>query len=520
MTPASNAPATGAAHADASTRFLPLMLLLFVASGCAALIYQIVWFQVLQLVIGSSAISLAVLLGTFMGGMCIGSLLLTRYVARDQHPLVVYAKLEALIGIVGAVLIVLMPLVGRLYTAVDGGGPTSIALRAIVSMLLLLPPTILMGATLPAISRYVESTPKGVSWLGFFYGGNIVGAVIGCLTAGFYLLRVYDLTTAALAAVVLNLAVAAAAMALAKVATYSPPADAKDTDAKDADGTGIASWQPRGVYIAIGLSGLTALGAEVIWTRLLSLMFGATTYAFSVILAAFLIGLGIGSIAGSAIARDATNPRAVLGWTQLLLAFTTAWGAWLLSQGLPYWPVNASLAPSAWFNFQLDFARALFLMLPGAVLWGASFPIALAAATTRGADPGRTVGRVYAANTLGAIIGSLVVGIFVVPLAGTQGAQRMLIALSVVSAVVALVPLIRTAADGAVGNGTDPARASRARATPRTLGAGTVFTLGLSAFAALWLAYKVPPFDGSVASGLWSSASPEFTSVTVPVTGA
>src|SRR5436189_1637126 len=113
---------------------LPLMLILFLGSGCAALIYEIVWFQVLQLVIGSSAVSLAVLLGTFMGGMCAGSLLLAKVVSRERHPLGVVAWLEGLIGVCGAALIVLMPLVSGLYTAVDGGGQASIALRAIVSV--------------------------------------------------------------------------------------------------------------------------------------------------------------------------------------------------------------------------------------------------------------------------------------------------------------------------------------------------------------------------------------------------
>lgn len=494
-----------------STRFLPLMLLLFVGSGCAALIYEIVWFQMLQLVIGSSAISLAVLLGTFMGGMCIGSVMLTRYVSRGQHPLMVYAKLEALIGVIGAALIVLMPLVGRLYTAVDGGGPTSVVLRAIVSALLLLPPTILMGATLPAIARYVESTPKGVSWLGFFYGGNIAGAVIGCLTAGFYLLRVYDLATAALVAVTLNAIVAAAAVLLSKVATYTAPSEKSAVAGSDASSAaetdqgapqglrGILSWQPRGVYVVIALSGLTALGAEVIWTRLLSLMFGATTYAFSVILGVFLLGLGIGSVAGSAIARDSTNPRAALGWTQLALAFTTVWGGWLITHSLPYWPVNAYLAPTAWFNFQLDFARSLFLMLPGAILWGASFPLALAAATTRDADPGRTVGRVYAANTLGAIAGSLGVGIVLVPLAGTQGAQRALIVLSVISAFVALIPLIGSSATGDGKKRAAPGR------TP-ALGAGSVFALGICALAALWSTGKVGPVPAGLVA--WGRSLP------------
>ncbi|MBM4195163.1 MAG: SAM-dependent methyltransferase [Gemmatimonadetes bacterium] len=440
---------------SAPNRTLPLMLALFVGSGCAALIYEIVWFQVLQLVIGSSAISLAVLLGTFMGGMCIGSLVLAAHVNRAEHPLRVYAKLELFIGIIGAMLIVLMPLVGRLYTAVDGGGPSSVVFRALVSALLLLPPTILMGATLPAIARYVEATPKGVSWLGFFYGGNIVGAVIGCLGAGFWLLREFDLMTASLVAVALNLAVAMLAMVIAKRAPYTAPAAKPEAGGAEAakpglrasaaiaraEIVGVTGWQPRGVYIAIALSGMTALGAEVVWARLLSLLFGATTYAFSVILGVFLIGLGIGSVAGSAIAREAKSPRTALGFVQLMLALTTAWGAYLLAGDLPRWPINASLAPSAWFNFQLDFVRSLFTMLPGAILWGMSFPLALAAATSKSDDPGRVVGRVYAANTLGAIAGSVGMGVALVPFVGTQGAQRALIMLSVISGLIALVPL-------------------------------------------------------------------------------
>jgi spermidine synthase len=453
------------------------MLALFVGSGCAALIYEIVWFQVLQLVIGSSAVSLAVLLGTFMGGMCAGSLLLARYVGRDQHPLLVYAKLEGLIGLVGVALIVLMPLVGRLYTAVDGGGPASVALRAIVSILLLLPPTILMGATLPAIARFVEATPSGTAWLGFFYGGNIVGAVVGCLTAGFFLLRKYDLTTASLVAVMLNSLVAALATAIAKRAPYAAPAAEPEAAAP------AASWEPRGVYLAIALSGLTALGAEVVWTRLLSLLFGATTYAFSVILAVFLIGLGIGSVIGSAVARESRSPRALLGWLQLALAMTTAWGAWALARSLPHWPINVGLAPSARFNFQMDLVRSLYVILPGAILWGASFPVALAAASGGATDPGRTVGRVYAANTLGAIGGSLLTGLVFVPWIGTKGAQQVLIGISVVSGMLAIVPLLRPA----------PATGSAPAWRP---GAGTIVGVGTMAIAALYFmahVSSVPP---------------------------
>jgi spermidine synthase len=467
------------------------MLLLFIGSGCAALIYEIVWFQMLQLVVGSSAISLAVLLGTFMGGMCAGSLLLTRYVPPSEHPLRAYAKLEAMIGVLGAVLIVLMPLVGRLYTAVDGGGPASIVLRAAASVIVLLPPTILMGATLPALSRYVEVTPEGVEWLGFFYGGNIFGAVIGCLAAGFYLLPRYDLTTASLTAVALNALVAGGSFLLSRRAPYAGYSADSTKDARTAERKPDRA-QPqempaprvrRGVYIAIALSGLTALGAEVVWTRLLSLLFGATTYAFSIILAVFLIGLGIGSAIGSVIARNTANARATLGWMQLSLAFTTAYGAWMAAQQLPYWPVNPSLALSPWFNFQVDLARALFAILPGAMLWGASFPLAVAAAAQNGdansQDAGDTVGRVYAANTLGAIAGSLLTGLVCVPLLGTHGAERVLIIVSVISAAVALMPLFRS-----------------------PLRAGAMAAFGVLAAGSLWAAADVRPIPaGLVAWG-------------------
>src|SRR5581483_2537771 len=174
----------------------------------------------------------------------------------------------------------------------------------------LLPPTILMGATLPAIARWVETTPEGVSWLGFFYGGNIAGAVFGCLLAGFYLLRVHDMSVATYVAVAIDVVVALTSLALARVTRYdAPPEDVPDEDTKRAL-IPAGTWP---VYVAIGLSGATALAAEAVWTWLLSLLLGATTYTFSLILAAFLIGLGIGSSVGSMMARTMRNPRVALG---------------------------------------------------------------------------------------------------------------------------------------------------------------------------------------------------------------
>src|SRR2546425_1095269 len=202
-------------RANRLPRVLPALLLLFICSGCAALIYEVVWFQLLELVIGVSAVSMGVLLGTFMGGMCLGSLALPRWIPSRVHPLRVYAALELGIGAFGLLLLFGIPLLGGAYTAWAGTGVAGILLRGLAAGICLLPPTLLMGATLPAIARWVEATPEGVSWLGFFYGGNIGGAGVGSLLAGVYLLRGYDTTVATLVAFCLDVAGAALGVILA-----------------------------------------------------------------------------------------------------------------------------------------------------------------------------------------------------------------------------------------------------------------------------------------------------------------
>ncbi len=417
-----------------TARLLPLVLL-FVGSGAAALIYEIVWFQMLSLVIGSSAISLGVLLATFMGGMCLGSLALPHLVPADRHPLRVYAMIEGTIGVLGLVVLFALPWVGGLYVAIGGGGFGGLLVRAAFSAVCLLPPTALMGATLPAIARWVRATPRGVSWLGFFYGGNIAGAVFGCLLAGFYLLRVHDIMVATYVAAALNLLVAGAAFLLSTRASHAAPPQPAATSTS----LSPAAWT---VLVTIALSGFTALGAEVVWTRNLSLILGGTVYTFSLILAAFLVGLGIGSGAGSFLASTIRSPRVALGWCQLLVMAGLAWAAVALSRSLPYWPTNPALAISPWFNFQIDLARCLWTVLPGAILWGASFPLALAAVATPEQDSGHLVGRVYAANTVGAILGSIAVSLFFIGSIGTQAAQQLLIVLAAVSALIVLLPAI------------------------------------------------------------------------------
>jgi spermidine synthase len=429
----------------ASRRYLPALLILFVGSGCAALIYEIVWFQLLELIIGSSAVSLGVLLGTFMGGMCLGSIVLPRLISARHHPLRVYAFLELGIGLIGLLALFGIPLINSVYSAWAGQGIIGILFRSVIAGICLLPPTILMGATLPAISRWLETTPQGVSWLGFFYGGNIAGAVLGSVLAGFYLLRMFDSAVATYVAVAVNVAVALLGLVIARTTPYTPQ-ESDGMVAQRAPGAGL-------VYVAIALSGMTALAAEVVWTRILSLLFGATVYTFSLILAAFLVGLGIGSSLGSAMARNLARPRVALAWCQLLLCLAIAWTAHVLTDSLPYWPINPSISTDPWFTMQLDLVRCLWAVLPPAILWGASFPLALASVAARGQDPARLVGGVYAANTLGAIVGSLGASLVLVAWIGSQHAQQILIVFSMIAGLLLLEP----------APGSEEARAARSQ---------------------------------------------------------
>jgi spermidine synthase len=398
-----------------------LLILLFAASGCAALIYEIVWLQLLELVVGATAVSMAVLLGTYMGGMCAGSMALARYVGPRRHPLRVYAAIEGGIAICGVAVLFASPVVNRLYAGMGGG----IALRGVVSAVCLLVPTVLMGASLPAIARGVE-----VAHLGFLYAANIAGAVLGCVLAGFYLLRVHDTAVATFVAAGINCVAAMAACLMASRQPYHPhPVAAAAATAESSPA----------VYWTIALSGLTALAAEVVWTRLLALMLGATVYTFSIILAVFLLGLGLGSAAGTALSRR-RSAGVALGYCQLLLAAAILWTSFMLARGLPYWRVSPRISAHAWLKFCFDFGRCMLALLPATLLWGASFPLAIAAAAGRTLDPGRLMGRIYAANTTGAIAGAVVFSLLVIPAIGTQHAQQALIVAVVVSGILMLKP--------------------------------------------------------------------------------
>ncbi|HET7609092.1 MAG TPA: fused MFS/spermidine synthase, partial [Gammaproteobacteria bacterium] len=229
----------------------------------------------------------------------------------------------------------------------------------------------------------------------------------------------------------LNLGIAAAAAALARM---HAPARSAAVEAPGAPRAGNVA----AVYAVTALSGMTALAAEVLWTRHLSLLLGGTVYTFALIVAVLLLGLGVGSATG-AVAGKRVDPRIALASCQALLAIAMAAAGYALARSLPFWPIDVTLPTTAAVALQLDLLRVACVVLPAALLWGASFPLALAAAIRAGEEPRRAVGRLYAANTAGAIVGALATTFVLIVVVGSQRAAQLMILASVAGAVVLLV---------------------------------------------------------------------------------
>jgi spermidine synthase len=403
---------------------------MFLASGCAALIYEVVWVHLLRLVIGASALSVGIVLASFMGGMFLGSLYFARFVPQERNSLRVYGWLEIGIGVCGLLMPLVLPLVRSVYVGLVGYGAWGIALRAVIAAGLLLPPTALMGATLPSVARRYGQGSRGMSGLASLYAANTAGAVLGSLLSAFYLLAVWDVWVATIVAATLNLSVGRYALGLSQRVSEARAAPESVPAKPEPEETRIT----HAVYLVAALSGMTALGAQVVWTRLLTLLFGATVYAFAIILAVFLGGLGLGSAFAAYLIRRGQNPVRGLAWSQLGLVPTLWFAGQLLAGVLPY-ASPSSLTPIAALH-AMHVLRAIDVILPAAVLWGMSFPYALAAAGAGQHDTGRSSGLVYAANTVGAIVGSLGISFLVIPTWGTQWAEQSLVLVAGVSAAV------------------------------------------------------------------------------------
>ena len=339
---------------------MPGMLqVLFAVSGCAALIYQVVWFQLLSFAIGASALSLGVLLPTYLGGLCIGSLLLPRYVSRKAHPLRVFGALELAIGALGVAALYLIPALGGLYSALgrNGRGESCAATaRRRAGLVARDDPDGRDAARRGAVdgSRRGRRGAARPPLRGERRGGSRRLRARGLLPA-----PRHDAYVATYVAVALDVAVGLTSFVLAAAKTTPQAATSTSTATMsgggrtappaatstmtDARATANRAWP---ILVAAALSGMTALSAEILWTRNLSLLFGGTVYAFALILAVFLLGLGAGSAAGVALGRRIDRAARSRGASSRC-APAIAWGAFAIARALPYWPLDVTLPATA-----------------------------------------------------------------------------------------------------------------------------------------------------------------------------
>jgi len=403
------------------------VLLLFFASGLSCLVYELLWFRFLSLVLGNTIQASTAVLAAFMTGTALGSLVIGRLMDRMSiHPLRVYAALEAGIGVFALILPVslpaLTPLYRTLYRASGEGRAWLPFVRFSISFLLLLVPTTLMGGTLPALARhFVTASREIASRLGSLYAANTLGGVVGTMLCGFALLPGLGMAGTNLYAATVSLTVAVVAFSRAGATREDPVQEETHSAPRDLQPVcGTAPWKGWVLVTCFAL-GFGGLALEVIWFRILLLVFGSTTYAFTVMLASFLSGIAAGS---ASLRRRASHTKAPLVWLSCTvlacsLAIAVTAGAverlpWIYLKGLVFFGLTwkADIASRV--------AVSAALMMPTTILLGAAFPLVARLQITELGSIGRGVGTVYATNTAGAMAGAFVGGFCLIPYHGMQ----------------------------------------------------------------------------------------------------
>jgi spermidine synthase len=417
---------------------LRLLLLLFFGSGASGLVYQVVWMRALTLTLSVTVYAVTTVLCAFMGGLALGAALAGRLADRLERPLLAFGLVEIGVAATGAaaprVLLALGPAYGWLASSLGDAGPALILARFLFASAVLLIPCTLMGMTLPLLSRAAIAREDEVGrGAGGLYAVNTLGAVAGCVAAGFLLIPASGLTATSTAAAAVNLLVGVAAVARGRRAAGAPGA----TAAPAAADRGLSRRAAIGV-LAFGVSGFTALGYEVLWTRALEQFVHNSTYAYTAMLAMFLLGIGGGSAATAAWADRVRRPAVLFAAIQMAIGISVV-GALLVYMHLLDWiPAVASAlgGVASWSRaLVLIFGVAGVILLGTTLLFGASFPFVARVAVDSVDAVGRRVALAYTVNTAGAILGALAVGFLLLPALGMRGAFLALVGLNLTAGV-------------------------------------------------------------------------------------
>jgi spermidine synthase len=407
--------------------------LCFLLSGFAALIYQTAWTRQFAFVFGTSELAVATVLAAYMGGLALGSWLASRFVGRVTRPVLVYGVLEGGIALAAIAVPFAIAASQALFVAVLGGRPelpasggtAQAAYFLASSFAIVLVPTALMGATLPLLARHVVHSASQIgSRIGGLYAINTAGAVAGTITAAFWLLPVHGLRTTIGAAVALNVAVLVIAVAVARRAAPV---------AADAGDAAPASTGGHWILPAILVSGAVSFTYEVLWFRMLGHLLGGSTQAFASMLASFLLGITLGSAVAARLARDAERATRGFALTQLGIAILSAVAFVLLDAA----PSLANLLTARLGRTPSDVVVSVVMLLPSTLCIGATFPFAVRILARAPEEASSAAARIYAWNTVGAIVGSIGAGFWLLPAAGFSGTLSAAMAASALLALLA-----------------------------------------------------------------------------------
>ena len=404
---------------------------LFFLSGATGLIYELLWVRVLYQSFGSTIQSVTTVVAAYMGGLGLGAWALGRVADRSQKPAVLYGWLEIAIGLFGILSPLVLGLAHWLYIGTAGalalGGGASVALRFGLAALVLLIPTTLMGGTLPVLTRALTGEDRGLlkPSLGRLYGLNTLGAMTGTALAGFFLIEFVGVRASLWATAAINLAIGATAIRLGRqqeaLVVGHPPAE-ENLHQPPPTSTALHN-------LALALLALTAFASllnEIAWTRVLIMLVGGSTYAFTLILFVFLLGIGLGSI----IVARRSAPRAETAATAGLAQGFTGVGAaalFVFFGFLPSYIIAVFQIPdlSAISRLMLMGVAVGAVVLVPAIGMGMTFPLltdlTARSRTARGAD----IGAAYALNTVGSILGAVITGFVLVVALGTQTTLRL-----------------------------------------------------------------------------------------------
>ena len=409
----------------------------FFCSGFLSLAYEVCWIRKASLVFGAASFAISTVIGVFFAGLAIGSYFSGRSSRLMARPLVGYAIVELAVGL-AAILSPVAFLVadhafGWLYPIVFDHFWALCGVRLALIAAILLPPALLMGATLPLCCRYfVRSSDCVQRSVGLLYGLNTLGAAVGCAMCGFVLLPRWGADATLHYGGIFNLAVAAAAWTVERSNSAAQPYRPETGDRSSETRPYDASPKVAGNY-ALGalffLTGFVALGHEIVWARFLSLLMHNSVYTYTLTLTVILAGIVLGSGLASTLFVHTRRPAALLGGLQAAIAVTVLG---TLFFPVEYWQLWRNVDSLAW-----QLALIALIMLPSATLSGIAFPVAAGLTARRPDETAAQVGRLAAINTCGGLVGSLVIGFGAIPVFGLHATVLMTTAASVLGGLVA-----------------------------------------------------------------------------------